>query len=105
MQYQHILFGADTPSIPVITVNRPDKLNALSGAVVLELKDAFERIAADRTIRARNPHRGRRKGLRRGRRYQRTGGALAGRSARLRAARPARLPPAGNLRQARRWRR
>jgi enoyl-CoA hydratase len=52
MQYQHILFSADTPSIPVITVNRPDKLNALSGEVVLELKDAFERIAAERTIRA-----------------------------------------------------
>src|ERR1044071_166982 len=52
MQYQQILFGTDAPAIPVITVNRPYKLNALSGEVVLELKDAFERIAADRAIRA-----------------------------------------------------
>lgn len=52
MQYQHILFGADTPGIPVVTVNRPEKLNALSSDVVLELKDAFERIAADRAVRA-----------------------------------------------------
>ena len=52
MQYQHILFGTDAPPIAVVTVNRPDKLNALSGEVVLELKDAFERIAADPAIRA-----------------------------------------------------
>ena len=46
MRYQHILFGADIPGIPVITVNRPEKLNALSAEVLSELKDAFERIAA-----------------------------------------------------------
>src|ERR1044071_5780533 len=52
MQYQQILFGTDAPAIPVITVNRPYKLNALSGEVVLELKDAFERVAGDPAIRA-----------------------------------------------------
>jgi enoyl-CoA hydratase len=52
MSYSHILFEADEAGIAVVTVNRPDKMNALSGAVVAELKDAFERIARDRAIRA-----------------------------------------------------
>ncbi|MGA2270827.1 MAG: enoyl-CoA hydratase-related protein [Bryobacteraceae bacterium] len=52
MSYHHILFEADETGIALVTVNRPDKLNALSGAVVAELKDAFERIARDRSIRA-----------------------------------------------------
>ncbi|HYW45494.1 MAG TPA: enoyl-CoA hydratase-related protein [Bryobacteraceae bacterium] len=52
MSYAHILFDADEHGIATITVNRPDKLNALSGAVVLELQDAFERVARDAAIRA-----------------------------------------------------
>ncbi len=52
MSYSHILFEADEAGIALVTVNRPDKRNALSGAVVGELKDAFERIARDRHIRA-----------------------------------------------------
>ncbi len=52
MSYGHILFEVDELSIALITVNRPDKLNALSGAVVEELKDAFERVEADASIRA-----------------------------------------------------
>ena len=52
MSYQHILFALDEHGIALVTVNRPEKLNALSGAVVLELKDAFERIAGDAAIRA-----------------------------------------------------
>jgi enoyl-CoA hydratase len=52
MSYQHILFAVDEQGIALVTVNRPEKLNALSGAVVLELKDAFERIAGDVAIRA-----------------------------------------------------
>jgi enoyl-CoA hydratase len=52
MSYGHILFELDEHSIALITVNRLDKLNALSGAVVAELKDAFERVAGDRSIRA-----------------------------------------------------
>jgi enoyl-CoA hydratase len=52
MSYQHILFALDEHGIALVTVNRPDKLNALSGAVVLELKDAFERIAGEGAIRA-----------------------------------------------------
>jgi enoyl-CoA hydratase len=52
MSYGHILFEADEYGIALITVNRPDKLNALSGAVVAELGEAFERVSADRSLRA-----------------------------------------------------
>lgn len=52
MSYSHILFEADEAGIALVTVNRPDKLNALSGAVVGELQDAFERIGRERAIRA-----------------------------------------------------
>jgi enoyl-CoA hydratase len=52
MSYAHILLDAGDNGIAVVTVNRPDKLNALSGAVVLELRDAFEHIASDSAIRA-----------------------------------------------------
>jgi enoyl-CoA hydratase len=46
MQYSYVLFAVDA-GIASITVNRPDKLNALSGALVGELRDAFERVASD----------------------------------------------------------
>jgi enoyl-CoA hydratase len=52
MSYSHILLEVDDAGIALVTVNRPDKLNALSGAVVVELKSAFESIAADPRIRA-----------------------------------------------------
>jgi enoyl-CoA hydratase len=51
MPYSHILFEADDRGIALVTVNRPDKLNALSGAVVAELREAFEQIARDAYIR------------------------------------------------------
>lgn len=52
MPYSHILFETDDHGIALITVNRPDKLNALSGALVAELKDAFERVAGEASVRA-----------------------------------------------------
>jgi enoyl-CoA hydratase len=52
MRYEHVLFEADAGGIALIAVNRPDKLNALSGAVLAELRDAFERIEKDPSIRA-----------------------------------------------------
>jgi enoyl-CoA hydratase len=52
MSYVHILYEVDAHGIGLITVNRPEKRNALSGAVVAELKDAFERVAGDPGIRA-----------------------------------------------------
>jgi enoyl-CoA hydratase len=52
MPYSHILFEADDQGIALITVNRPEKLNALSGALVAELRDAFERVAREASVRA-----------------------------------------------------
>lgn len=52
MSYSHILFEAGEDRVALVTVNRPEKLNALSGAVILELRDAFERIAGEPEIRA-----------------------------------------------------
>lgn len=51
MSFQHILFEADPAGIALVTINRPDKRNALSSAVVGELDEAFGRIAKDRAIR------------------------------------------------------
>src|ERR1044071_7244138 len=50
--YSHLLFEAGADGVALITVNRPDKRNALSGAVVAELENAFERVAGDAAIRA-----------------------------------------------------
>jgi enoyl-CoA hydratase len=52
MQYEHVLFETDTAGIALVTINRPDKLNALSDAVITELRDAFERIQEETGIRA-----------------------------------------------------
>jgi enoyl-CoA hydratase len=52
MPYSHILFQVEESGIAVLTVNRPQKLNALSGAVIDELSDAFGRVASDSSIRA-----------------------------------------------------
>jgi enoyl-CoA hydratase len=50
--YGHIAFDTDDAGLALIAINRPEKLNALSGAVVAELLDAFERIAGEPSIRA-----------------------------------------------------
>jgi enoyl-CoA hydratase len=52
MAYNHILFEVDAGGVALVTVNRPEKLNALSGAVIADLHQAFERIAGERGIRA-----------------------------------------------------
>lgn len=46
MSFQLLSFERDTDGIVLITLNRPEKLNALNRAVISELGDAF-RIAAD----------------------------------------------------------
>ena len=51
MPYQHILFEEDASGIALVTVNRPDKLNALARRVVQELDDAFEHIARHDELR------------------------------------------------------
>lgn len=52
MPYQLILFEVDDAGVALVTVNRPEKLNALSHALVQELDHAFERIDRDSQIRA-----------------------------------------------------
>lgn len=52
MSYQHILFEPDAHGIATVTVNRPNKLNALSRALIEELADAFARIEHEQVIRA-----------------------------------------------------
>jgi len=52
MSYSHILFEAGDDGIALLTVNRPDKLNALNSALVLELDDAFRRVRTDPALRA-----------------------------------------------------
>src|SRR5213594_2049810 len=50
MSYQTMLFEIKD-GIAFVTVNRPDKLNALNDQVMLELSDAGERIATDSVIK------------------------------------------------------
>ncbi|HTS64566.1 MAG TPA: enoyl-CoA hydratase-related protein [Candidatus Acidoferrales bacterium] len=52
MPYSHILFEVDDLGVALITVNRPQKLNALSREVVRELGDAFDRIQGEAGIHA-----------------------------------------------------
>jgi enoyl-CoA hydratase len=51
MSYSHILFDIDGDGIACVTVNRPDKLNALNQATMAELADAFTRVEADPAAR------------------------------------------------------
>src|ERR1019366_7112246 len=52
MSYSHILFEVEEPGIALLTVNRPEKLNALSGELIAELADAFGRVAGEPAIHA-----------------------------------------------------
>ncbi len=51
MSYNLIVFEAFGDGIARVTINRPEKLNALDTALVGELEDAFERAANDAAIR------------------------------------------------------
>jgi enoyl-CoA hydratase len=51
MSYSHILFDVDAEGIARITVNRPDKLNALNRETMSELADAFARAQSDAAVR------------------------------------------------------
>jgi enoyl-CoA hydratase len=50
MAYQTLLFEI-TDDIAFVTINRPDKLNALNDQVVDELADAADRVATDAAIK------------------------------------------------------
>jgi enoyl-CoA hydratase len=52
MRYSHILFDVDNAGIALISINRPEKLNALSREVISELEDAFGRVSDEEAIRA-----------------------------------------------------
>src|ERR1700693_1323921 len=51
MPHSFLLVEVDAAGVALVSINRPDKLNALSGAVVAELEDAFAGIARDGAIR------------------------------------------------------
>ena len=50
--YSYVLFELGDDGIMQISIDRRDKFNALSGAVIGELKDVFGRFAQDSSIRA-----------------------------------------------------
>jgi enoyl-CoA hydratase len=52
MALQHILFDVDASGVALIAINRPEKLNALSVAVLAELDEAFGYVAREERIRA-----------------------------------------------------
>jgi enoyl-CoA hydratase len=49
MEYKNILFKVDS-RIAIVTINRPDKLNALNHETLTELKSVFEKIKSDENI-------------------------------------------------------
>src|SRR5579863_8424044 len=51
MSYGNIRFDVDSDGIALITVNRPEKLNALNRDTMGELADAFTRVRDDAAIR------------------------------------------------------
>ena len=50
MSYSHILFDVDAEGVARITVNRPDKLNALNRETMNQLADAFTRAQSDAAV-------------------------------------------------------
>ncbi|PDT71420.1 enoyl-CoA hydratase-related protein [Bradyrhizobium sp. C9] len=51
MSYEHITCDVDG-SLMIVTLNRPDKLNAYTGTMGAEIADAFQRADADDSVRA-----------------------------------------------------
>ncbi|MCX6620474.1 MAG: enoyl-CoA hydratase-related protein [Acidobacteria bacterium] len=51
MAYSFILFNIGDDGIAVVTVNRPQKLNALNAGVIAELDDAIGQVETDGAIR------------------------------------------------------
>jgi enoyl-CoA hydratase len=51
MSFSRILFEADQRGIALITVNRPEKLNALDRKTIGELNDAFESVETSRHLK------------------------------------------------------
>jgi enoyl-CoA hydratase len=51
MSFSRILFEADERGIALVTVNRPEKLNALDRRTIGELNDAFESVETSRHLK------------------------------------------------------
>ena len=49
--YETILVETDARGVATVTLNRPDKHNALNGTLIAELYDAAEKLAADDSVR------------------------------------------------------
>lgn len=52
MTYSTLRYELDASGVAVLTVNRPDKLNALNTQVIADLTDCVRHIAADDSVRA-----------------------------------------------------
>src|SRR6185437_11420234 len=52
MSFSHILFETDESGVAIITINRPEKRNALSRAVLDDIAAALDRVLNDGSIRA-----------------------------------------------------
>ena len=50
MEYKNLIIEA-ADNIAVLTINRPDQLNALNSATIAELSDAFKTLESDETIK------------------------------------------------------
>ena len=51
MSYEQITLAVDA-GLATLTLNQPDKLNAVSRKMIAELKDCWEKLAADASVRA-----------------------------------------------------
>ena len=51
MSYEQIALSVDN-GLATLTLNQPDKLNAVSRKMIAELKDCWEKLAADGSVRA-----------------------------------------------------
>ncbi|HOL71171.1 MAG TPA: enoyl-CoA hydratase-related protein [Bryobacteraceae bacterium] len=51
MSYSRIAFELSEDGIALVTINRPEKLNALNATVIAELDDAFARAASDDAVK------------------------------------------------------
>ncbi len=52
MSFQFLSFEPDTDGLVLVTIRRPEKLNALNQAVILELGEAFQIAREDASIKA-----------------------------------------------------